>query len=62
MLESGRHRVDVAGWNDCAGAEPAYHLAEPTDVVNDRGETGSEYLEERARDVDLGPVGKEREC
>ena len=58
---AARHRVDVARRHDRAGPEPADHLAEPADVVDDRRDAGAEHLQERARDVDLGPVGKERD-
>ena len=35
-VERCRHALDVAGLDDCSGAVPAYGLAEPADVVDDR--------------------------
>ena len=59
VLESGRHRVDVPRWNDRAGTEPAHHLAEPADVVDDRGETGTR-VPAAARPRRRSRLGRER--
>ena len=49
------------GGHDGAGVEASDDLAQAADVVHDRGHARSEHLQQRARDVDLGPVGKERD-
>ena len=53
--------VDVSGRHDRARAEAADDLAEPADVVDDGGNAGPEHLQQGSGDVDLGPVGKERD-
>ncbi|MCS7007670.1 MAG: hypothetical protein NZL88_08980 [Gaiellaceae bacterium] len=53
------HALDVPWLDDRARVEAADDLAEPPDVVHDRGNAGSEGLEERSREVDLGPVREE---
>ncbi len=61
LLECKGHPADVARLDDRSCAEPGHDLAEASDVVDDRGHPRPEHLEERARDVDLGAVGEERD-
>ncbi len=57
--QRARHRLDVAGGDDRACAEPADDLPEATDVVDDGRDARSQSLEQCPRDVDLGAVWKE---
>ncbi len=61
LLERERHPADVTGLDDGTCAEPRHDFADPADVVDDRRDSRSERLEECAGDVDLRPVGEERD-
>ena len=57
--KGGGHRGGVARRHDDSRLVAADHLAETADVVDDRRHTCAESLQERAGNVDLGPVRKQ---
>ena len=60
---SSRERAASASTSPGGTTRPAskraHDLAEAADVVDDRGDAGAERLEQRARLVELGPVGED---
>ena len=61
LAERVGQRMDVARGHDAARAEAPDDLAEPADVVDDRGHARAERLQERARLVELVPVREDRD-
>ena len=60
LSQRARQGIDVPRRHDASRLEPAHDLAEAADVVDDRGDTGPERLEQRPGLVELGAVREDR--